>query len=1031
MEFLDSLDSEQRAAATATERRIRCLAGAGSGKTRTLTARVRWLIEHERVDPADILVVTFSKRAADELVHRLGDEAKGVRAGTLHSLGYQVVRSAYPRAKVADEALSRRLIRKAVIDCDRVIEPGKAVGAIPRLKAHGREPEPKTGLRRVWDRHHALLREQHLYDFNDLILVPVELFDIGHAAVAQWIGRWGHVLVDETQDTSATQWAFLEGIVPGTSEDTTVFVVGDVQQGIYSWRGAEPEMMLEELDGLFGPFTTYGIPRNYRSGHRVVGLANRLMQGQVGALTLVPQRELPAEITVLRAEDSQDEARRIVDELQAAHEGGLRWRDAAVLTRTNGQHEALEAACGQAGVPYGVVGGVGFYNRTEVLDVLAYLQLSQGWDHDALDRVYNRPSRYLGHAWKAELEAQGGWGRFESGEFMTWSRSYMVERTLDLRRVVLRLQVKAEDGRGPAELVKWVLGPIGYRAWLLGEEPDDADEVKGEILDALLDAARAYETVPAFLDFAVACQRRGKAGTGRDVLQDRVQLSTVHRCVDPSTLVETPQGLLPIRDLWSEGKIATADGVRDYVGLVSYDDERPMLRITTRCGYTVTVTEDHGLMGWDGEQYAPRVAAQLEPGQFLRLRLGVTAEPAVPALPEAPRDLDVRTVRWRFPKHLTPEVAELFGLIVADGSVYQRGVRLVKRHRDVVERFAGLFEVIFGVPTRWLDPSPGRGQCYGAEAHSTQVAAWLLGIGGMGPRAKAVPAVVLASPIDCQAQFLRGLFEDGTVNVRRGPDGGPRLDHIAFATSYASMATTVQTMLLRLGLISARMQIRGQWRVVLYGAHAKRYAEVAGFVSSWKQSLCDTASVGRETRWPVPVPSSELDRPVSYGQWALQNARSRGTMSRAAATQSVSRWSEEALGFHHDRIVAIERVEGPAMCVHVPEGGRFLQNGFDGCNSKGLEWPLVVVAGFSQGLLPHRMCQGDDAEERRVAYVALTRARDHLILAYHGEPSPYLIELEKAGLIPERGEERVGRVLVAVDKALAATAQLDGEEECG
>ena len=556
MSYLDELDAEQRAAATATATRVRCAAGAGTGKTRTLTARVIHLIEEQGIFPADILAVTFSKRAATELAHRLGDRGRGVEAGTLHALGYRIIRSALPWAKVADEALSRRLIRKAVTECGREIEPAKALQMIPRFKMCGLVPDSDTAVGRAWLHYQALLREQRVFDFNDLILKPVELLNEGEKTAEEWVGRWAHVLVDEVQDTSRTQWTLLEALVPGMSQDTSVFIVGDVQQGIYSWRGADPALMLDGgLEALFGPFESHGIRTNYRSGRAVVSLANGLMRGHKGALELVAQRELAAHVEVLRARDESDEARQIIEELQAAHdEGGLAWRECAVLYRTNGQSAVLEAACGRAGVPYTVVGGVGFFNRAEVLDVLAYLRLALEWDAEALDRIYNRPSRYLGHVWRAELEKRGGWKAFETGPAgMSFSRWYMDRRADELWRAICALQAEYRRGRGPAEMVAYVCARIGYRAWLLGEEPDDADECKGEILDALIETARQYDSVEVFLDFAAECQSRGKAAepTARSGIRDRVQLSTIHRAKGlewPLVIVAGfSEGLLPHR----------------------------------------------------------------------------------------------------------------------------------------------------------------------------------------------------------------------------------------------------------------------------------------------------------------------------------------------------------------------------------------------------------------------------------------------------------------------------------------------------
>jgi exodeoxyribonuclease V alpha subunit len=428
--------------------------------------------------------------------------------------------------------------------------------------------------------------------------------------------------------------------------------------------------------------------------------------------------------------------------------------------------------------------------------------------------------------------------------------------------------------------------------------------------------------------------------------------STVHKCVAPDTLVETPSGLMSIAELGAEGVIATAEGLRVYDTHV-VNPAGPMLRIETVDGYEITVTPEHGLMAWNGEAYERIEAHELADGHVLRLRLGATCEPAPPKLPPTPTDLHPITVVHRTPAELTLEAAEFLGLMVADGTVYPAGFRLVKRHRDVAERFAALCEELFGarVSRHAYDTH------HAAEVSSVQLVKWLRSIGGLAPKQKAIPVCILRAPLAMQCAFLRGLFEDGTVNIR-----GEALDHIEWSSCSETMVRTVQVMLLRAGIIASRTRRDGQHLIYIYGENAKRFGEAIGFVSSFKHERLKLRA-GKETRYTLPV---------ARGRCRISedpNANNRGYISRESA-RAIGGFEAE-LGYHHSRIASVTRTAGTSMCVRVPSIGRFLQNGFDGSNSQGSEYPWIVVVAHS---LHKRMLT------RRLLYTAITRAKDGVVL---------------------------------------------------
>jgi hypothetical protein len=458
---------------------------------------------------------------------------------------------------------------------------------------------------------------------------------------------------------------------------------------------------------------------------------------------------------------------------------------------------------------------------------------------------------------------------------------------------------------------------------------------------------------------------------------------TTHKCVAPDTLVETTQGLLPISAIAGLGTVATADGPKAYDCRVSNPPARA-LRIVCEGGYELTVTPDHRMMAWTGAAYELQEADQLTAGQFLRLRMGVTVEPArEPDLPPPP-ERTKREHHHDIPERMTPAVAEFLGLMVADGTVYKSGFRLVKRHPDVAMRFAGLCRELFGVaPTTQVRPTD-----YLVEVSSTYLMRWLLTIEGLAPNRKAVPGCVLRSSSQTQAAFLRGLFEDGTVNVRDN-----RIDHIQWTNKSPEMARIVQVMLLRLGMITSRVERRGLSSVYLYGQNAVRFRESVGFVSAWKNfRLMGTA--GDEVRSLVPVNKAVIGRDTS----AERNAHNRGYVSRHAAAALNEPQLEQALGFHHARIVALEETVSPSMCVRVPGHGRFLQNGFDGSNSQGSEFPWVICVVHSA----HTFMLS-----RQLFYTAITRAKKGVIIVGNAQG---LRTATSAKMPPKRNTTLVARM---------------------
>ncbi len=427
----DGLNPEQRAAVEHVEGPLLVLAGAGSGKTRVLTSRVTRLIKEHGVPPDRILAVTFTNKAAGEMRERiraqLGRDPVGSWIGTFHSLGARLLRRHAevmgwdPAFTIFDAEESLREIKRALereqLDPKRW-KPKAVRSAISDAKNQLIGPgafaeEHREGfdfflrnVARIYPSYQASLRDQNAFDFDDLLVKPVELLTEHENVLARYRERFAFVLVDEYQDTNHAQFRFVELLARGHGN---LMVVGDDDQSIYGWRGADITNILE-FERSFPGAHVVRLERNYRSSANILSAANEVIRRNLNRKekTLRTDREAGERLTLVQCADERDEAGWIVEEIETRiREGDAdRYRNFAILYRTNAQSRALEDAFRRRGVPYQIVGGVRFYERREIQDVLAYLRLiSNPRDSAALERVVNVPKRGVGRTSQERLVA--------------------------------------------------------------------------------------------------------------------------------------------------------------------------------------------------------------------------------------------------------------------------------------------------------------------------------------------------------------------------------------------------------------------------------------------------------------------------------------------------------------------------------------------------------------------------------------------------------------------------------------------------
>jgi DNA helicase-2/ATP-dependent DNA helicase PcrA len=420
---LDQLNPEQRQAVEHVHGPALVLAGAGSGKTRVLTTRIAHLVLEHGVPPDRILAVTFTNKAAGEMRERigqlLGGAPRGMWAGTFHALGARILRRHAQRLgwtnefSIFDAEQSLRQVKRAQEEVD--IDPKKwrpkavrsemsaAKNSLIGPERFIRENEGSFDLfvrtvSRVYPVYQNQLKAQNAFDFDDLLVKPVELFSTHPEILASYRERFAFLLVDEYQDTNHAQFRFLELLAEGHEN---LMVVGDDDQSIYGWRGADIRNILG-FESTYDGARVIRLEQNYRSSAVILDAANAVISENRDrkGKTLRTDRTGGEKITRVECFDERDEGRWIADEIQRRYEHGPalhNYRDFAILYRTNAQSRAMEDAFRQKGLPYQIVGGVRFYERREIQDVLAYLRLiSNPADGDAFERCVNTPKRGIG-----------------------------------------------------------------------------------------------------------------------------------------------------------------------------------------------------------------------------------------------------------------------------------------------------------------------------------------------------------------------------------------------------------------------------------------------------------------------------------------------------------------------------------------------------------------------------------------------------------------------------------------------------------
>jgi DNA helicase-2/ATP-dependent DNA helicase PcrA len=549
-DLLAALNPEQRRAVVHGDGPLLILAGAGSGKTRTLTHRIAGLIREHGVAPWEILAVTFTNKAAGEMRERLEKllgSVEGLWVSTFHSACGRILRRELDKFgftaqfTIYDDGDQERLL-KAVLQelniTEQTLKPRAAAAAIDSAKNRGLWPEDLPAgdysadlIVRVYARYQEKLKLANALDFGDLLLWAVRLLETDPGVRQRWQGRFRHILVDEFQDTNLVQYRLIRLLAGG---HRNLCVVGDDDQSIYRWRGAEVGNILNfEID--FPGCVTIRLEQNYRSTRTILAAAGGVVAKNLDRKGKTLWTENPEGDPVSRETlgDDLEEARFVTGEIARLHRSGRKLRDMAVFYRTNAQSRAFEEALVRDRLPYVMIGGLKFFSRMEVKDILAYLRLLVNpADSVAARRVINVPPRGIGAATVekiATLETEAG-GLLPACRLAVERGLFggaAANRVAAFAALMADFRRRLDDQIPYAELAAEVIEATGYGAMLREERTEEARERLGnleQLLAGMEEHAATEPTLAGYLEQIALVTDLDSY----DQSLDRVSLMTLH-----------------------------------------------------------------------------------------------------------------------------------------------------------------------------------------------------------------------------------------------------------------------------------------------------------------------------------------------------------------------------------------------------------------------------------------------------------------------------------------------------------------------
>ncbi len=585
--YLDALNAPQRQAVETTEGPVLVLAGAGTGKTKVLTTRIVHILIQGKAVPGQILSVTFTNKAAHEMKRRvesmIGPGAEGVWSGTFHSLCVRMLRrhaelidrqQNFTILDTDDQLRLIKQIQKAENMDDKAMPPRHVLSFIGRWKDRAMLPEKVSSCERssyydegsksdpvlrIYEIYQDRLRTLNAMDFGDLLLLTLEVFKRSPDILETYQRQFKYILVDEYQDTNVAQYLWLRLLA---QKHKNICCVGDDDQSIYSWRGAEVTNILR-FEKDFPGALTVRLEENYRSTPHILGAASGLITQNKKRLgkTLWTQKDQGDPIRIKSVWNGEEEARFVADEIEALQRQGNSLSDMAILIRASFQTREFEDRFISLGIPYRVIGGPRFYERLEIRDAMAYLRIVQQ-PHDSLafERIVNTPRRGIG---ATSLQVINQYARLEDIPLMEAARVLIETDELrgkartglrSLLNDIMRWQGLLKE-KDPDEFARLVLDESGYTLmWQQDQSPEAGGRL--ENLKELVDALKEFESIGQFLEHVSLVMENTR---NADSSAELVTLMTLHSAkgleFDTVFLAGWEEGTFPHQKSIDEGNL--------------------------------------------------------------------------------------------------------------------------------------------------------------------------------------------------------------------------------------------------------------------------------------------------------------------------------------------------------------------------------------------------------------------------------------------------------------------------------------------
>ncbi|MBQ1812777.1 MAG: UvrD-helicase domain-containing protein [Bacilli bacterium] len=503
---LDTLNETQKEAVLTTDGPILILAGPGSGKTRVITYKIAYLLEENKANPWEILAITFTNKAAKEMKVRLEslikDDVRSMQISTFHSFGLKVIKENYEffnlnsTFTILDEQDSISVIKKILKEMnldDKIYNPRTIKNKISNAKNELLNPKAYSvfartdvdkNIAKVYEKYDDKLRKNSSVDFDDLLLMPIEIFKKDKKVLEHYQNRYKYVFIDEYQDTNEAQYTLSKMI---SEKYHNICVVGDESQSIYSWRGANFKNILN-FEKDYNDAKVILLEQNYRSTKRIIEAANSVIKNNKEKKDkhLWTDNDTGSKIKYLRCYDEKDEIYNIISEIKQYKEEGIPYKEMVVLYRTNAQSQSIERGFIENTIPYKVVGSYAYFNRKEIKDLVAYLRLINNKDDDvSLLRAINAPKRGIGNKTIEKLEEKA------NNEDTSIFNVIDSGKELVFKNLILDINEKMKD-KSFVDLVELVLDESGLRNEYELEKTLES-EAKLENLEEFKSIAKNFE----------------------------------------------------------------------------------------------------------------------------------------------------------------------------------------------------------------------------------------------------------------------------------------------------------------------------------------------------------------------------------------------------------------------------------------------------------------------------------------------------------------------------------------------------------